>query len=301
MNRHAEAELYLEGTVSLLRHLYDEETASKRDELANALETLGSACHAQGRVKDARQHYKNALKIKDKLHGDAKWTDIGHKYGTLGNSLVGAMSNKYDSASKDSTTGETSGYSRSHDYSSSGESSSVSDDIEEIQMHPPSPSGGNSEAFALEIVPVDSETRNRATATRDIKLAKTLHRLGVMAWNLGSLKQAEDYFEKALSMQYSGYGSEEKNDDIAITLFSLGGLCNDLHNNQERACCYYKKALDCYHFTHGENAQTESIAQLLHALGQSLQLLKRPQEAKEHLKKVRATKAAIVSMVGSIF
>ena len=103
---------------------------------------------------------------------------------------------------------------------------------------------------------------------------------------LGSMNQADGYFEKALSLQRSGYGADALNEDIAITLFSLGGLCNDLHHDQEKACNYHQEALDCYYFTLGKNAQSESIAQLLHALGQSLQQLEKYHEAKVYLKRV---------------
>lgn len=282
MNRHAEAELYLEGAVSLLRNFYNGESKEKRDELADALETLGSVCHAQGRLKDARLHYRNALKIKDKIHPDKRSTEISNKYGTSSSSKSGrSVGTEENSESY-------------YDDSSTGSSSEFleSDEFNHVRMSAPSPDD-NMEC-ALEIVPVDSATRKRASSQRDIKLAKTLHRLGVMAWNLGSLKQAEDYFEKAFSMQQSGYGQDAKNEDIAITLFSLGGLSNDLHNNQERACLYYKRALECYHAARGKDAQTESIAQLLHALGQSLQILKRPQEAKWHLKKALDMKFALL-------
>lgn len=101
------------------------------------------------------------------------------------------------------------------------------------------------------------------------------------------MNQADGYFEKALTLQRSGYGADALNEDIAITLFSLGGLCNDLHNDHEKACEYYQKSLDCYYFTLGKNAQSESIAQMLHALGQSLQHLEKHQQAKVYLNKVR--------------
>ncbi|CAB9519896.1 Hydra magnipapillata [Seminavis robusta] len=268
MQRHAEAELYLEGTVSLLRHVF-EGTNERREDLADALETLGSICHAQGQIEDARRHYKNALKLKNSIQGDRRDLDIGNRY----------------NLSNDSN--EDAGVARSQDDTTSNASGSEIGSGVRLQTLK---NDNDEDVFDLELVQVSSQDRHRMTAVRDVKLAKTLHRLGVLAWNLGSLKQAEDYFEKALALQQSGYGTEAKNEDLAITLFSLGGLCNDLHNNQVKACAYYRKALDCYYFVYGEDAQNESIAQLLHALGQSSQVLKKPTEAKAYLKKALAMK-----------
>jgi len=253
MKRHAEAELYLEGTLSLLRHVGDEEAETKRDEMANALETLGSICHAQNRMREAKQYYKSALHMKTRILGDKNLTGM-------------SPSLSYDSSDSDVTA--------------DGAAGDLEQPFFANTLH------NSNQEYAVELVPVDSVVRARASASRDIKLAKTLHRLGVMAWNLGSLKQAEDYFEKALSLQNSGYGMDAMNEDIAITLFSLGGLCNDLRNDQVKACEYYERALGCYYQIHGKKAQNESIAQLLHALGQSSQMLNMPQKARTYLKQV---------------
>jgi tetratricopeptide (TPR) repeat protein len=272
MQKHAEAQLYLEGAVSLLRHVL-EVSNERKDYLADAYETLGSISHAQGQLDDAKEHYTSALSLKNSIHGGKKWTNISNKYCT-NNSKDGTVDTGL-SRSEDGVKGNGSD-------SFSGENTIGDVRIETLRKIT------NEVAYEdLELVPISNEARKRACAIRDKKLARTLHRLGVMAWNLGSLQQAEDYFEKALSLQLSGYGVDAKNKDLAITLFSLGVLSNDLHNNQLKACSYYQKALDCYYFVHGQDSHDESIAQLLHALGQSLQILKKPLEAKAYFTKVR--------------
>jgi tetratricopeptide (TPR) repeat protein len=271
MQKHAEAQLYLEGAVSLLRHVY-EGSNDRQDDLADAYETLGGICHAQGQLDDARKHYKSALSLKNSIHGGKKWSDISSKYGTKSN---------------DGTV--EAGLCRSEDDGTSygsGYSNHGGNNIGDVRLQTRRNFTNEDIHEDLELVPISRESRKRAAAIRDTKLARTLHRLGVMAWNLGSLQQAEDYFEKALALQLSGYGVDAKNEDLAITLFSLGVLSNDLHNNQLKACSYYQKALDCYYFVHGPDSHNESIAQLLHALGQSLQILKKPFEAKVYFKKV---------------
>ena len=272
MKNHAEAELYLEGAVSLLRHLYDEGSKSKKEEMATALEALGSICHAQGKMKEARQYYRNALKMKDTIYGDAKWSDISSKCDGLSR----------DGTGQSAMTGTDHGSCDSDSLASDQDSESgltMGDSKKPLLAKPSQESG-------VELIPVDAESRAKALSEKDAKMARTLHRLGVMSWNLGSLQQAEDYFEKTLVLQQKAFGEKAKNEDIAITLFSLGGLCNDLHDDQKKACWYYRRALECYYASYGKEAQNESIAQLLHAMGQSLQAQKEYEEARSCLKKV---------------
>lgn len=176
MKRHAEAELYLEGTVTLLRHVHDDESSAQRDEMANALETLGSICLAQNRMKDARHYFKSALKMKTNIHGTKKWTEISNKYGNDSkDSLETSRSSK---SSKQ--RGRSLSY--SHNSTDSGESSVDEDDRSIVTETV----DNSNQEYAVELVRVDSAAREEAAAARDVKLARTLHRLGVMAWNLGT-------------------------------------------------------------------------------------------------------------------
>lgn len=254
MKNHAEAELYLEGSVSLLRHLYDAGSDLKNREMASALETLGSICHAQGKMKEARKYYKSALAMKASIHGGPKSTDIRSVYGS---------SSRTGSESRD----------LSHVFNAEDNDSDIDVDSED-----------GKKVDAINNLPGSKE---KEPSEKDAKMARTLHRLGIMSWNLGSLKQAEDYFEKTLSLQRQAYGDEAQNEEIAITLFSMGGLCNDLHHDQKKASLFYREALDCYYASCGRDVQNESIAHLLHALGQSLQLQGKLDEARSCLKKVR--------------
>jgi tetratricopeptide (TPR) repeat protein len=285
LEKHAEAELYLQGTVSLLRHVYDDGSDAKNDEMAAAFETLGSICHAQEKMKDASLYYKNALKMKSKIHGDKKWTEISNKYGALSKD---SLLEEEESAKNGDDQSEDS-YSDGDDKAGIKLTESKGKPLLVHTLH----NNSDQEQFGVELIPVDVESRKRAASQKDAKMAGTLHKLGVMAWNLGSLKQAEDYFQKALTTQYKAYGDDAKNEDIAITLFSLGGLATDLHNDQEKACDYYRRALECYYLAYGDDAQNESIAQLLHALGQSSHILKKYQEARTCLKKVRTLSLCI--------
>jgi hypothetical protein len=246
--------------------------------MATALETLGSICHAQKKMKDARRYYKTALKMKDKIYGDAKWSDISSRYGGMSGGDI------TDRSAVTSTTDDDESDDNDSDCDLNSDSGVRTGD-ENSPLLAQSQHRHNQE-YGVELIPVDAQSKAKATSENDAKMARTLHRLGVMSWNLGNLKQAEDYFDKTLELQEKAFGENADNEDIAITLFSLGGLCNDLHNDQVKACTFYRRALDCYYAVYGQNAHNESIAQLLHALGQSLLAQNESEEARSCLKNV---------------
>lgn len=266
MGRHAEAKLYLEGAITLLQHVITDDAVAQRDNMANALETMGSICIALDRMAEARSYFKSALKLKTSIQGDKKWTEIKSTLGI---------------ASKDSTD-TARGLSFSVRSDDSEESGDETDDDRSVVTET---FDEDNHEVAVELIRVDSETREKNAAMKDIKFARTLQRLGVMAWNTGSLEKAKSYFEKALKLQRIRCTERETVEDMALTLFSLGGLSSDLEDDHERACDFYEQSLECYHRGLGKDAQTESIAQLLQALGRSLHNLQKHHQARVYLRK----------------
>ena len=109
-------------------------------------------------------------------------------------------------------------------------------------------------------------TREQRYGPNHPYIAHALNNLGLAWRDLGDVRQAVDFFERALEIKEQVYHETPNHPDIAMALNNLGGAWSDLGDGR-KAVSFYDRALEIYEQVHKETPNHPDIAIALNNLG----------------------------------